>query len=110
MQSSTPVATPVLLHQLLLLNISLQLFDGVASWYGVPHWGEANPLVCEAMVALGLGPALLLYKAKACGFLVLVRRLHDPDATLLVYALAAVAYGTLSFVPWLARFGSLLLA
>jgi hypothetical protein len=102
------VASQVVLHQLLLLNIALQLFDGVASYHGVPWWGEANPLIYEAMVALGIGPALLLYKAKACGFLLLVRRLSDPGATLAVYSLVAVAYGTLSFLPWLVRFGSLL--
>lgn len=104
------VATPALLHQLLLLNISLQLFDGVASYYGVRHWGEANPLLGHAMMALGMGPALLLYKAKACGYLVLVRRLRDPQATLTIYALVAVAYGTMSFVPWMVRFGSMLVA
>lgn len=114
--SGTPLATaggvasPGLLHQLFLLNVSLQLFDGVASYYGVPCWGEGNPLVYEAMAALGIGPALLLYKAKACGFLVLVRQLSDPGATVAVYVLVAVAYGVLSFVPWLVRLGSLLVA
>lgn len=99
----------LVLHQLLLLNVSLQLFDGVASYQGVWWWGEGNPLLHQAMLTLGVGPALLLYKAKACGMLLLVRRLRDPKATLLVYALVAVAYGTLSFLPWLVRFGSLLL-
>lgn len=99
-----------LLQQLLLLNVSLQAFDGVASYYGVPLWGEGNPVMRQSMLTLGLGPALLLYKAKACGYLVLVRRLRDPRATLVVYALAAIAYGTLSFLPWLVRFGSLLAA
>jgi hypothetical protein len=104
------VASQLLLHQLLLLNISLQLFDGVASFNGVNYWGEANPLVLQSMMVLGVGPALLLYKAKACGLLLLVRRLSSPGTTLFVYVLAAVAYGTLSFVPWLTRFGSLLAA
>ena len=103
-------AMQAVLHQLFLLNVSLQLFDGVASYHGVPIWGEANPVMYQTMVVLGVGPALLLYKAKACGFLVLVRRLADPRATLFVYAVAAVAYGTLSFFPWLARFGAMLVA
>ena len=102
------VPSQACLHQLLLLNISLQLFDGVASYHGVRWWGEGNPLISEAMVTLGIGPALLLYKAKACGVLVLLRRVTPPRTTLAAYAVVAVAYGTMSFVPWLVRLGSLL--
>ena len=107
--SGARVASQVTLHQLLLLNVSLQIFDGVASYHGIPGWGEGNPIIRDTIEHLGLEQALLLYKAKACGFLVLVRRLHDPGATLVVYGLAAGVYGGLSFVPWLSRLGSLLL-
>lgn len=95
-------------YQLFVLNVALQLFDGVASYQGVPHWGEANPLVREAMVALGIGPALLLFKAEACGLLLLVGRLRAPEIAWAVYAALAVAYGTMSFLPWAVRFGALL--
>ena len=95
-------------RQLFVLNIALQLFDGVATYHGVHMWGEGNPLILSAMGTLGVGATLLLFKAKACGFLVLLHRqgasrlAHD---TLIVLA---TAYTALSFVPWTVRFLSLL--
>jgi len=97
-----------MLHQLFLLNVTLQIFDGVASYYGVHGWGEGNPFVYDAMVLLGVGPTLLLYKAEACGFLLLLRRLGGPRTTFAAYVLIAGVYGAWSFVPWIVRFGSLL--
>jgi hypothetical protein len=95
-----------LIHQLFLLNISLQLFDGVATYQGVHLWGEGNPWIHETMGLLGVGPALLLWKAKACGCLVLARRMQA-HAAVGVLGVSAVVYGVLSFVPWMHRFLSL---
>jgi hypothetical protein len=32
------------LHELLLLNLALQVFDGVATVHGVRCWDEGNPV------------------------------------------------------------------
>ena len=100
------------LHQLFVLNVALQLFDGVATYHGIALWGEGNPLLRSLMPALGEGAALLLYKAKACGFLVLLRRLgqHAPPLTHDSLVVVASAYLALSFVPWMSRYLLLLLA
>ena len=56
-------------HQLFLLNLCLQLFDGIATYEGLRwHWSEGNPLLLAAIPYLGVGTTLLLFKAKACGF------------------------------------------
>ena len=36
------------LHELFVLNVCLQLFDGVATYHGVAHWGEGNPIARDA--------------------------------------------------------------
>ena len=97
------------LHQLFLLNLSLQLFDGIATWQGLQlHWVEGNPILAASMPYLGVGCTLLLFKAKACGFLVLLRRLGErPLVHDSLVALAAV-YGFFSFIPWMSRLLSLL--
>jgi hypothetical protein len=96
------------IHQLFLLNLSLQLFDGVATYQGMHLWGEGNPLLVAMIPTFGLLSTLLLFKAKACGFLIVLRRLgHRP----LVYesmVVLATVYGCLSFLPWMFRFCSLL--
>jgi hypothetical protein len=95
-------------HKLFLLNICLQLFDGVATYQGVTAGaGEGNPLIAMAMANLGTGSALLLFKAKACGCLVLLRRMGDHPMVAAALGGLALAYGTLSFVPWLLQLSAL---
>jgi hypothetical protein len=99
------------LHQLFLLNIALQLFDGVATYQGLRlQWCEGNPLLAAAMPTLGIGSTLLLFKAKACGFLVLLRRAGARSLPYAQESLIAVAtaYAFLSFIPWMTRLLSLL--
>jgi Domain of unknown function (DUF5658) len=97
------------LHQLFLLNISLQMFDGVATYQGISHhWAEGNPILIAAMATLGVGPALLLFKAKACGFLVLLRRRGPRPIIQAAFSGIAAAYLLFSFVPWMSRLLSLL--
>ena len=100
------------LHQLFILNIALQLFDGVATYQGLRmNWCEGNPLLVAAMPALGIQSTLLLFKAKACGFLVLLRRAGERSLPYAQESLIAIAtaYTFLSFVPWMSRLVSLLL-
>ena len=97
------------LHQLFLLNLALQLFDGVATYQGFHFWGEGNPVLLSVIPYLGVGATLMVFKAKACGFLVLLRRLgHRPFVYESLVVLATV-YTCFSFLPWMTRFLSLVL-
>lgn len=92
------------LQQLFVLNIALQLFDGVATYQGLKHdWMEGNPLIVASIPYFGVGVTLLLFKAKACGFLVLLRRLGERTLVAESFVLLAVTYTFLSFLPWLSR-------
>jgi len=95
------------LHQLFLLNLCLQMFDGVATYHGVRFWGEGNPLLCAMIPYLGVMGTLLLFKAKACGFLVLLRRLGPRPLVHESMVVLATVYIFFSFVPWMSRMASL---
>ena len=101
------MGTSSVLDQLLQLNLALQLFDGVATYHGLATWGEANPLVAGAIGTMGPLQALLLFKAKACGYLILLRRTCSARAACASLTFTAVVYATFSFGPWMTRFGSL---
>ena len=92
------------IHQLFLLNLVLQLFDGVASYYGLRGPGhEANPLIASVMEQIGIGMALLLFKSGACAALVLLRAIAWQPVIPRLLTIVAVMYGCLSFIPWTAR-------
>ena len=96
------------LYRLLILNVALQLFDGVATYQGLRlGFHEANPLLLAAFGVLGVGPALLLFKAKACGLLVLVHRTTPARVGVTVLRALAAIYCVLSLGPWLGKFVSL---
>ncbi len=98
-------------HQIFLLNLSLQLFDGVATYQGLRfHWTEGNPLLLASIPYLGVGATLLLFKAKACGFLVVLRRLGGQPLVYESFVGLATVYVFLSFIPWMTRLLSLLSA
>jgi hypothetical protein len=98
------------LHQLFLLNLALQMFDGVATYQGLRfHWAEGNPLLLASMPYLGTGATLLLFKAKACAFLVVLRRLAERPLVYESLVILATVYGFFSFLPWMGRILSLLL-
>lgn len=90
---------------MLVLNLLLQVFDGVATYQGMRlGWREANPLLHFAIGAVGVGPALLLFKAKACGLLIFLR--HVPPRPIAIVSLQVVAlvHCFLSLGPWLGKF------
>jgi hypothetical protein len=94
-----------LIQQLLILNIVLQIFDGVATYAGLRigiH--EGNPLLRDALHVWGIVPALFLFKAEACGLLVLVYRMAGADLAVFAFGLLAAAYCTFSLIPWLSVF------
>src|SRR5262245_1945154 len=97
------------LAALLLVNLWLQLSDGVATYLGVTAgYGEGNPLVAATFPHFGLGPALCLAKLYACGCLVLIWRLRGRSAlTFPALVGTAAAYLLGSFAPWSAAFATL---
>ena len=98
-----------LLMVLLFINLWLQIFDGVATYIGVAAgYGEGNPLVAATFGHLGIGPALCLAKAFACGFLMLIYHLRS-RSLLAAPALVgtAVAYLIASVAPWSWAFATL---
>lgn len=109
--ASTPMqarSVDVHLYRLLVLNLALQLFDGVATYQGLRlGFREANPLLIAAFDLLGVGPALLLFKAKACGLLVLLHRATPARIGVTVLRVLAAVYCVFSLGPWLGKFVSL---
>ena len=96
------------LYRLLILNLALQLFDGVATYQGLRMgFHEANPILVAAFGVFGVLPALLLFKAKACGLLVLVHRATPARVGITVLRALAAVYCVLSLGPWLGKFVSL---
>lgn len=96
------------LYRLLLLNLALQLFDGVATYQGLRMgFREANPILVTAFGLIGVGPALLLFKAKACGLLVLLHRAAPRHVGVVVMRALAAVYCVFSLGPWLGKFASL---
>ncbi|MEW6298898.1 MAG: DUF5658 family protein [Thermodesulfobacteriota bacterium] len=88
-------------HQLLFLNVCLQLFDGLATYQGVQlGWQEGNPLLHSLMARWGVGWTLIVFKLKACALLFLLHRIQGGELSVMALAFAAACYFFLSFVPW----------
>lgn len=92
--------------RLLLLNLILQVFDGVATYHGIAVWGEANPFIRNLVPHLGVGLTLAMFKLQASALLLFVwaagtRRLAVP-----CMLTTAASYAALSFVPWVGAFWS----
>ena len=93
------------LNRLLALNLALQIFDGVATYQGLRvGFSEANPLLMAAIRTIDVAPALLLFKANACGLLVLLYRFTPSDVGVRALRLLALVYCAMSFLPWLGKF------
>lgn len=96
------------LYRLLLLNLALQLFDGVATYQGLRlGFEEANPILLAVFGLIGVGPTLLLFKAKACGLLVLLHRIAPREVGVTIMRGLAAVYCIFSLGPWLGKFASL---
>ena len=97
-----PDGSDTLLQQLFVLNVLLQVFDGVATYGGLQHgFREANPLLRSAFHHWGVMPTLLVFKAGAYGLLVLVYRLASPQLAAPSLGALAAIYSACSLVPWL---------
>ena len=89
-------------YRLFILNILLQVFDGVATYSGL-HLGirEANPLLVGAFHLWGVVPTLLFFKANACVLLLFVYRLAAEQLAMPALAALAAVYAVCSLIPWL---------
>lgn len=91
-----------LLRRLLILNVLLQIFDGVATYAGLQQGlREANPLLRSAFHHWGIVPTLLVVKASAYGLLVFVYRVAREQLVLPALAALAAVYSVCSLIPWL---------
>jgi hypothetical protein len=98
------------IYDLFVLNIALQLFDAVATYQGIQiGWKEANPILVAAFAHFGVGPTLLLFKAKACGLLFLLNRYQQYRIVAPTLSFLAGVYCVMSLVPWLTKYGMMLL-
>ena len=93
---------------LLLFNLALQLFDGVATYVGV-HAGfaEGNPLLDWAFGHLGPASTLFLFKLQACACLLLLWRLRRNRLAVPALVLSAAIYVVCSLAPWTAALATL---
>jgi len=97
-------------YDLFVLNVALQLFDAVATYQGLRvGCAEANPILAGAFAQVGVIPTLLLFKAKACGLLLLMNRRHGHRIVAPALGFLAAVYCGLSLIPWLTKFTLLLL-
>jgi Domain of unknown function (DUF5658) len=88
---------------LVVLNLVLQLFDGVATYVGLHvGFGEGNPLLDHAFTLLGPGSALLLFKLNACACLLLIWYLRQSRLAVPALVLCAAFYIACSVAPWTA--------
>jgi len=104
-----PASKERVLIALLVINVFLQVFDGVATYFGVAAgYGEGNPLVAASFTYMGIGPALCFAKIYACGCLLLIWHLGR-RSSLAVPAMigTAIAYVAASVAPWSVAFASL---
>lgn len=109
-----PVASSVpernqMLYRLFVLNILLQIFDGVATYSGLQLGvREGNPLLCSAFHWWGVVPTLLVLKATVCVLLLFVYRVAREQLALPALTVLASVGAACSFIPWLAAFLMLL--
>ncbi|HLK10199.1 MAG TPA: DUF5658 family protein [Candidatus Binatia bacterium] len=86
---------------LVLLNVALQVFDGVATYVGLHvGLGEGNPVVAGAVARLGTGPALVLIKLEACACLLALWSLRRSWLAGPALAASAALYAACSLGPW----------
>jgi uncharacterized protein DUF5658 len=93
-------------HRLLVLNLLLQVFDGLATYGGMQvGFGERNPLLRLAFASWGIAPTLLFCKSLACVTLVVISFTASRRLAATAFSLVAGVYGIGSFIPWMWGFG-----
>jgi hypothetical protein len=88
---------------LIILNLALQVFDGVATYVGWQRFGEANPLLRAGFDAWGAGVTLVMAKIVAVALILVLARAGRPALVGVGLSFTLVAYAALSLVPWAFR-------
>lgn len=92
------------LADLFALNVLLQIVDGLLTYRALQlGFPEGNPLLVASFVTIGPLSTLFLFKAKACGLLLLVRRSASPAFGALALRGTALGYALLAIVPWIGK-------
>jgi hypothetical protein len=95
-----PQATIVLL---IILNLALQIFDGIATYVGWQRFGEANPLLRAGFEVWGAGVTLVVAKIAAVALILMLARAGRPALVGVGLSFTLVAYAALSLLPWAFR-------
>jgi hypothetical protein len=98
-----PVQGRATLAILVVLNIALQIFDGVATYVGWAEHGELNPILSAGFAHFGAGPTLIVAKVLASAFVLLLATTPRRSLATIGLAITFTAYTALSFVPWSQR-------
>ena len=88
---------------LVVLNLALQLFDGVATYVGWQQHGEMNPILSAGFDRFGAGPTLFVAKAMAIMFVFVLASTPRRSLATAGLALTLTAYAAFSLVPWAQR-------
>lgn len=88
---------------LALLNLALQVFDGVATYVGWQLHGEMNPILAAGFERFGAGPTLLTAKLGAILFVLVLATTPKRTLATIGLGITFTAYTALSFVPWSQR-------
>ena len=86
----------------MLVNLSLQVWDGCATYYGLSRGGvqEGNPLLRSCMEYWGVEVTVVGAKSAACVFLVYLHEVAYLSVSQWGLVLAALRYGVGLVVPW----------
>ena len=88
---------------LVVLNLALQLFDGVATYVGWQLHGEMNPILAAGFHQFGAGPTLLVAKLGATMFVLVLATTPRRDLATVGLGITFTAYTAFSLVPWTQR-------
>ena len=88
---------------LVVLNLALQLFDGIATYVGWAQHGELNPILAAGFVRFGAGPTLLVAKVIAIMFVLVLATTPRRALAAIGLTITFTAYTALSLVPWSQR-------
>jgi hypothetical protein len=95
------VFPPSWVSLLVVMNLALQVWDGLATYYGLSQGvQEGNPLLRSCMNYWGIGVTLIGAKSAACVFLVYLREVAYLSVSQWGLVLTAVSYVVGSVLSW----------
>ena len=88
---------------LVVMNLLLQVFDGVATYIGWQEHGEMNPILSAGFLHFGPGTTLVVAKLIAILFVFVLAATPRRSLAMIGLGITFTAYTALSFVPWSQR-------